>query len=72
MKIIEDGSEFSFAKQRLKLEGITGPMFLNSEIPWPKFVTCENLQCDLKNDVAKMNLQQIHNHIFDIKSLATG
>lgn len=47
MKIIEDGSEFSFAKQRLKLEGITGPMFLNSEIPWPKFVTCENLQCDI-------------------------
>lgn len=47
MKIIEDGSEFSFAKQRLKLEGITGPMFLNSEIPWPKFVTCENLQYDL-------------------------
>ena len=47
MKIIEDGSEFSFAKQRLKLEGITGPMFLNSEIPWPKFVTCENLPCDL-------------------------
>lgn len=33
MKIIEDGSEFSFAKQRLKLEGITDPMFLNSEIP---------------------------------------
>lgn len=47
MKIIEDGSEFSFAKQRLKLEGVTGPMFLNSEIPWPKFVTCESLQCDL-------------------------
>lgn len=33
MKTIEDGSEFSFSKQRLKLEGITGPMFLNSEIP---------------------------------------
>lgn len=73
MKIIEDGSEFSFAKQRLKLEGITGPMFWTLKYPDQNLLLVKIFSVIyLKNDVAKMNLQQTHNHIFDIKSLATS